>query len=163
MKLIRTIKASDLDKQIYNFLIDYMHEDSDNAEEIVRTRDYVIVNGKDELDLGYNFVHEVLGDLSEVFNKKQFFDFAKYGQLFIESGEFSKNDDGVYVDSKGINSGAHNEYELGRFIFEDFYSEDFNNISEADIAKCFDYTKFGKALLAESNFHKLDDNHYIQF
>lgn len=163
MKMIRVIKATDLDKQIYNFLIDYVHEDEDRAKEIVDDHDYVIVDGENETDLGYNFIYDVLGDISEVFNKDRFFDFAKYGQLFIESGEFSKNDDGIYVDSEGINSGVDNEYELGKFIFEVAYSSDFNNISKADIVKCFDYTKFGKALLAESNFHKLDDNHYIQF
>lgn len=163
MKIIRVIKASNLDRQVYDFLVDYMHEDEDRAKEIVDDHDYVIVDGENETDLGYNFIHDVLGDISEVFNKEQFFDFAKYGQLFIESDEFSKNDDDIYVDSEGINSGADNEYDLGKFIFEEFYKGNFDNISEQDLNNCFDYTKFGKALLAEDNFNKLDDKHYIQF
>lgn len=163
MKLIRVIKASDLDKQVYDFLIDYMHEDEDRAKEIVDDHDYVIVDGENETDLGYNFVHDVLGDISEVFNKKRFFNYGKFGHLFVISSEFTKNEDGIYVDSEGINSGADNEYDLGKFIFEEFYEGNFDNISEQDLNNCFDYEQFGKALLAEDNFNKLDDTHYIQF
>lgn len=161
--MIRVIKASERDEQIYKFLVDYMHEDADKAQEVVDTNDYVLVDGETPKDLGYNFVYEVLGDIQEVFNKQKFFSFEKYGKLFIESGEFSLSDNGTYVDSEGIDSGTDNEGDLGIFIFEEFFSGDFNNISEADLVKCFDYEKFGKALLEESNFYKLDDKHYIQF
>lgn len=168
MKFIKVLKAAkyenETDNKIYNFLIDYKHEDADIAEGIVRYGDYVLVDAKDEKELAYNFIHDILGDFNEVAekDKQKYFDFAKYAQLFIDSGEFTLNDNNEYEDSEGINSGTSNKEELGKFIFENFFDSNFENINKEDLEKCFDYEKFGKMLLQEADFYKLDDKHYIQ-
>lgn len=168
MKMIRVIKAekfeNSTDNDIYNFLINYKHEDADVAEGIVQYGDYTLVDAHDEKELAYNFIHNVLGSFDEVAKKDQekYFDFAKYAQLFIDSGEFTLNDNNEYVDSEGINSGTSDKEELGKFIFENFFDSNFENINKEDLEKCFNYEKFGKMLLQEADFYKLNDEYYIQ-
>lgn len=152
---IRTIKASK-DEIIRKALIEDWNYDKEQAEEIIKSHDYIYLEGSDERDLGYNFVHEVLGSVDEVVNKERFFDYEKFAKLFIESGEFYQNDDGEFIDAINtddeINTGVKTKEELGKWIYSNFYEDDMNNISEKDKANCFDYKKFGKYLLDECNF-----------
>lgn len=168
MKMIRVIKAekfeNSIDNDIYNFLINYKYEDADVAEGIVQHGDYTLIDAHDEKELAYNFIHNVLGSFNEVAKKDQekYFDFAKYAQLFIDSDEFTLNDNNEYVDSAGINSGTSDKEKLGKFIFENFSDSNFENINKEDLEKCFNYEKFGKMLLEEADFYKLNDEYYIQ-
>ena len=169
--MIKILKAfNETEQKIYNYLINDMGYDDTEAKSIIDYGEYILVEGQNERDLGYNFIHNVLSGFSEVADKdkEKYFDFAKFAQLFIDENTFIKNDNNEYIDTETaetedeINTSTTNLEDLGKWIFENYKDSNINNINDEDLEKCFNYEAFGKMLLDEADFDKLDNEYYIQ-